>query len=123
MKFIQRLGYYLGGFSVGLIILAFIFSGKRTSCAYGPEARVLKNISSKPLQYDGATAELLLEAELDSTGLARILREGDVDFGRSNTKLDSCRTYVIEGFNNQKEITLTIANCEFYAEIIGVDIK
>ena len=51
MNLKQRLGYYLGGFSIGLIFLAFFFSGKRTSCAYGPEARVLKNINTKPLVY------------------------------------------------------------------------
>ena len=49
MKFIHRLGFYLGGFSIGLIFLAFFLSGKKTSCAYGPNARVLKNISTKSL--------------------------------------------------------------------------
>ena len=47
MKFIHRLGYYLGGFSIGLIFLAFFLSGKRASCDYGPDARVLKNIGQK----------------------------------------------------------------------------
>ena len=51
MRLIQRLGYYLGGFSLGLIILAFFLSGKKTSCAYGPNARVLKNINTKKLVY------------------------------------------------------------------------
>ena len=41
MKFIHRLGLYLGGFSVGLIFLMF-FLVEKTSCAYSPNARVLK---------------------------------------------------------------------------------
>ncbi len=39
MKLIQRIGYYLGGFSIGLVILAFFLNGKKTSCSYGPDAR------------------------------------------------------------------------------------
>ena len=31
MSFLYRLGYYLGGFSAGLIILFFLFNGKRHS--------------------------------------------------------------------------------------------
>jgi len=47
MEFLHRLGYYLGGFSIGLVLLFFIFNGKRTQCHYGPEARVLDNLSDK----------------------------------------------------------------------------
>ena len=47
MKFIHRLGYYLGGFSIGLILLAFFLQGKKTSCDYGPNARTTKNIANK----------------------------------------------------------------------------
>jgi len=59
MKFIHRLGYYLGGFSIGLIFLAFFLSGKRASCDYGPDARVLKNIGLKQLQFDERVEDML----------------------------------------------------------------
>ena len=59
MKFIHRLGYYLGGFSIGLIFLAFFLSGKRASCSYGPDARVLKNISTKQLIYSRNVIDLI----------------------------------------------------------------
>ena len=29
MKFIHRLGFYLGGFSIGLVFLMFFLSGKK----------------------------------------------------------------------------------------------
>jgi len=44
MRVIDRFGYYLGGFSVGLIFLGFVFSGKKTSCNYGPSARVKNKV-------------------------------------------------------------------------------
>ena len=46
---IRRLGYYLGGFSVGIILLTFILSGKKTSCNYGPNARVIDNLTQKKI--------------------------------------------------------------------------
>ena len=46
MKFIHRLGYFMGGFAVGLVILAVFLNGKRTSCAYFPDARVMRDIDA-----------------------------------------------------------------------------
>ena len=51
MRVIDRFGYYLGGFSVGLIFLGFVFSGKKTSCNYGPSARV-NNLLQKKIVYE-----------------------------------------------------------------------
>jgi len=50
VSFIKRLFYYLGGVGLGIIILMFFLSGKKTSCDYGPNARTLKFLKSKQLQ-------------------------------------------------------------------------
>ena len=60
MKFTQRLGYYLGGFAIGLVILMFFLNGKDASCDYGPNARTVKNISSKPINYSEAASNFLI---------------------------------------------------------------
>jgi hypothetical protein len=49
MKFLYRLGFYFGGFSIGLIFLAFILNGKKTSCNYTPNARVIDNLLQKEI--------------------------------------------------------------------------
>ena len=49
MNFLYRLGYYFAGFSVGLIFLTFIFSGKKTSCNYSPSDRVKGNLENKEI--------------------------------------------------------------------------
>ena len=123
MKLIHRLGFYLGGFAVGLIFLAFFLSGKRASCDYGPQARVLKNITNKPFHFSNDIAETLQNLEIDSIGLITTLREGHVNFKRSNTSLDSCKTYVIESSKSQTELDFTIANCDSIAKIIALDRK
>lgn len=112
MKFIHRLGYYLGGFSIGLIFLAFFLSGKRTSCDYGLDARVLKNINLKPLQYSDNILQMITSDVLDSTSVLLILKQGDVNFSASNTKLDSCKLYVVYKIIEGREISLTVENCD-----------
>lgn len=123
MKFIHRLGYYLGGFSIGLIFLAFFLSGKRASCDYGPDARVLKNIGLKQLQFDKRVEDMLNSKTIDSTTISLILKQGDVNFSESNTKLETCKLYVIEKTVEDKEIALTIENCEQIATIKNISIQ
>lgn len=117
MKLIQRLGYYLGGFSVGLIVLAFFLSGKKTSCSYGPNARVLKNISTKKLIYSEVVREAIDEELIDTSSISYLLTKGNVNFSKSNTKLDACKIYVIEESIQEKEVALTVENCDSIATI------
>ena len=111
MKLIQRIGYYLGGFSMGLIILAFFLNGKKTSCSYGPEARVIKNINSKNIIYDASIQPL------DSTLINHILKNGNINFSKSNTRQEPCGIYLLEGNYNNTEVKLTVENCDSIATI------
>ena len=120
MKLIQRVGFYLGGFSIGLIFLAFFLSGKRASCDYGPDARVLKNISTKQLIYSQNVIDLIQNKSIDTLTISEILKFGDINFSESNTKLDSCRIYVIESDFEDKRISLSVENCETIATINSV---
>ncbi len=123
MKFIHRLGYYLGGFSIGLVFLAFFLSGKRASCDYGPDARVLKNIGLKQLQYSDIVEEMMASKKIDSTTIYLVLKRGDVNFSESNTKLETCNLYVIEKTVEKKEIAITVENCDEIATIQTISIQ
>jgi hypothetical protein len=123
MKFIHRLGYYLGGFSIGLIFLAFFLSGKRASCDYGPDARVLKNIGLKQLTYSEVSKEMISTRQIDTTTIALILKHGDVNFSKSNTDLETCKIYVVYKTVEEKEIELTIENCETIATVKNISIE
>ena len=123
MKLIHRIGYYLGGFSIGLILLAFFLSGKRASCSYGPDARVLKNISTKQLVYSQNVLEAIKNRTIDSLTISEILKFGDVNFSESKTNLDSCNIYVLERNFNEKEISLSIENCETTATINSISLE
>jgi hypothetical protein len=119
MKLIQRIGYYLGGFSIGLIILAFFLNGKKVSCDYGPEARVLKNINTKEIMYSEAIHQALIEKEIDSLTILFLLKKGDVNFSKSQPRQEPCGVYAIEGSYNKKDMVLTVENCDDIATILN----
>ena len=123
MKLIQRVGYYLGGFSIGLILLAFFLGGKRASCSYGPEARVIKNINSKPLTYSEQVLEAINNFALDTLQIVDLIQNGDVNFSKSDTSLEPCKMYVIEGLVDNREIDLSVENCEDKAIVQSLKIK
>lgn len=123
MKFIHRLGYYLGGFSIGLIFLAFFLSGKRASCDYGPDARVLKNIGQKKIMFSKNVKLMMVKEAIDSKKIYHILKTGDVNFSESNTSLETCKIYMIYKTIDGKQIKLLVENCDDIATVNTMFIK
>ena len=123
MKLIQRIGYYLGGFSIGLILLAFFLSGKKTSCSYGPDARVLKNINSKTLVFNSFIYESISNKLIDSLQIKTILKTGDINFSDSDPRHKPCGIYAVEGELNDEDIILTVENCDSTATITNFKIE
>ena len=118
MKFTQRLAYYLGGFSIGLIILMFFLNGKDASCDYGPNARTVKNISSKQISYSSEVSNFVTTHSIDSSTVLNLIKYGNVDFSKSNTKLDSCKIYHLDNIYKHKDIKMSIENCDSIAKIL-----
>ncbi|MGA0430459.1 MAG: hypothetical protein ACO3M9_00590 [Flavobacteriaceae bacterium] len=110
MKLFYRLGYYLVGFSLGLIILTFVFSGKKTTCNYGPEARVIGDLAKKKVVIAPLVKELY--PNFDSLAYHQALQKASVDFGASTRGLDSCKTYQLQAYWQEKPILLYVLNCE-----------
>lgn len=112
MKFIHRVGYYLGGFSIGLIILAFFLQGKKTSCDYGPNARTTKNIANKVKSYSKEAESIMTQYQMDTLTVSNLIRFGSVDFSKSDTKAEGCKTYFIENTYKEDTFELTVKNCD-----------
>ena len=102
MSFLKRLYYFSTGLIIGIVFLIFILNGKRTSCNYGPSARVIDNITSK---------ELVLNYQTDSIAddeLYNIISKGRVRFNKSDITNEPCALYFIES----GDLSLLIENCE-----------
>ncbi|MEZ4855949.1 MAG: hypothetical protein R2812_05690 [Gelidibacter sp.] len=120
MKFIHRLAYYFGGFSLGIILLIFFLSGKKTSCDYGPNARTTKNISKKHKQYSENAEVAMAEYHLDSTIVNDLIRYGTIDFSKSDTQSKPCKTYHVENSFKTQDFKLIVRNCDSVATIQSI---
>ncbi len=118
MKVLYRLGYYLGGFSVGLILLAFILNGKKTSCNYTPNARVIDNLLQKKIVISQEVIDQF--PQLTDSIVKESIRKGTIDFSKSDTKRDSCRIYHIELYRRETAF-LKVTNCTKIVEIISFE--
>ncbi|MGY8886564.1 MAG: hypothetical protein ACKVGT_07075 [Flavobacteriales bacterium] len=118
MKFVHRLGFYAGGFVIGLMLLFFFLNGKRTSCDYGPEARTLKNIKLKQLVFSNEALQEFSNYKVDTAAISIFLKQGDVLFSESDTSLDSCKQYVIRGLIETKKYKIRVENCEMKATVL-----
>ena len=123
MKLAYRLVYFSGGFLIGIALLFFILSGKKTSCAYGPEARTLKNIRFKERAFSEQTLQVLHENHMDTSAVSVLLKDGEVVFSESNTDLDSCKQYVIKGIISEKNLKIRIENCEKKATVTEAEVN
>lgn len=121
MKFTQRLAYYLSGFAIGLVILMFFLNGKDASCDYGPNARTVKSISSKPIAYSDEVSDFITSYNLDSTTVKNLIKFGNVDFSKSNTELDSCKVYHIDNSYKDRAIELKVENCDSLSSILKIN--
>lgn len=115
MKFIYRLSYFLGGLSIGLVILIFVLNKKNASCNYFPNDRVLSNIQKKKLFFSESVDSLFRLKKMDSTRVREVLNSGNVDFSRSDTKLKGCKNYIIVSEDETFEIK--VVNCDEKAKI------
>ena len=113
MKLVYRFGFFFGGFSIGLVFLMFFLSGKKTSCTYGPDARVLKNIQLKRIQYSESVQQELNLNTIDTLTLMSIFKGADINFGKSDTKSVPCKTYRVVG----ETYEMDVENCERIATI------
>jgi len=111
MKLSNRLIYFMGGFLIGILILTFIWDKKNTKFPYLPDARVLNDVNSKNVHYSQKLHSAFAKNIITANQVQDILKNGDVNFSKSNTKLDSCNVYVIEKIINTKNCSVSLENC------------
>lgn len=123
MNFIHRFGYYLVGIVLGSIVVFFVWDKKKTTFCYLPNCRILKDIRLKKRAFEPSVQQLVKNKTLDTAAITAAYTNGTVDFSKSNTKLKSCKTYVIETHYLEKSYEFLVENCDSTAVIKKVVIK
>ena len=111
MKLSSRLIYFMGGFLIGICILIFIWDKKNTKFPYMPDARVINDVNSKNVHYSNKLHTAFAKNIITASQVQDILKNGNVNFSKSNTKLDSCKIYVIEKNLSTKNYSIILENC------------
>ena len=118
MKLLYRIGFYLIGFSVGLVFLTFVLDKKKTEFNYGPSARVKSNLLKKKVRI---SSKLLIENQkLTDSLIYFYIKNGKINFSKSETKKDSCNIYYIEIMSDNNGF-FTLANCEKTLNILSFE--
>ncbi len=105
MDFFKKIRFFSFGLLMGIFFLVIILNGKKMSCNYGPESRVINNLKQKKWIFDD---EIIA---LDSINLVDFLENSVVVFSKSNTRKDSCKVYYLNGFVKNKKIAVEAENC------------
>jgi len=132
MNLFKRFVFYFVGFAIGLVFLFFIKDkiGFSFEFDYFPNARTLKEIRNKERMFSENSLQFLKNNQLDTSTISYILKKGNVLFSESNTKLDSCKIYIIEGKSASKEsqkpvknLKIAIQNCSKTATVQNIKIS
>ena len=107
MSFLKRLYFFLFGLSIGIIILIFITNKKDTRFNYMPNKRVLNDIYKK---------NWIFNKEDNSFSKDIFFKEYDVNFSKSNTKIDTCKVYYIESKKKSFVVKNCAKNAYFFSE-------
>ncbi len=107
MKFIQRLKYYLIGFSLGLFFVFLLFKDRTWN--WLPENRVLNFIAEHPILIDENIYLSLSDSINFSKTTFDVVLHGKVDFSNSNTT-GKIKVYHLYNDNIQIEMALSFTD-------------
>ena len=123
MQLLKRFGYYAIGLAFGSLVVFFIWKGKDVSFDYGMDARTLKTIRVRERFFSKKAQQILATTKIDSATIAAILKNGDVNFGKSKARLKPCHEYFITGKDSLKNIDLYVIRCKSKTTIDKITIN
>ncbi len=110
----RRLRYYLIGVVLGTLVVYAMF-GNRSDirCDYFPNARVLKNLRTKPMVMSDMAECQKACLELDSLDIKQIFAAGAVGFSESEPRKEPCGEYQLTTrLPDEREIVARVQNCD-----------
>lgn len=119
----RRFALYGFGFALGLLIVFFFLGGKRASCNWMPNDRILNIIRQKQVLISEQVKADLPSIGVDSIRVMKMLEVGDVDFSKSQVKNEPCRNYWIEDQEGSSVLIITVELCDSIATVKTIERK
>jgi hypothetical protein len=114
---IKRILYYLLGVFISAIGVYFFWQKKNASFDYGMDARTLKTIRIRKRIFTEIAKKAMLQYNIDTLKIGKILYEGDVNFGQSKPRQKPCAEYYITGKKELEKVSLIITRCDSTATV------
>jgi hypothetical protein len=118
-----RFTLYGFGFAIGIVMVFFFLGGKKASCNWLPNDRILNIIQQKQISFSPTVKDQLSNSETDSLDIMLMLTRGEIDFSKSQVKNNPCRNYWIDGIKDQKGLIITVELCDSTAVVKTLDKK
>ena len=121
MHTLRKIMFYLIGVALGLLIVKALFGRRDLKCSYFPNDRVLNDIAKKDLiipPFIDCKMECL---QVDEKRLEVALAQASINFEKSDTKLDSCKTYWLSHITETDTLHLEVENCNEEATILYME--
>jgi hypothetical protein len=116
--FFRRLKYYGLGFTIGAIMVVFMFDNK--GCSWFPSNRVKDNLFNRMIVVNASSFDEIKEQGFTESGFLKTVQAGTVDFGKSKKQgLD--KVYRIDyetSKGKKKHCFMTMGDESFMTEII-----
>ncbi len=117
----KRFTLYGIGFAMGIVMVFFFLGGKRASCNWLPNDRILNIIQKKEIRYSELVRQELEKSSADSLDIRAILVNGDIDFSKSRVKNEPCRLYWIQGQKKQSSLLISVELCDSIATVSSLE--
>ena len=113
----KRIGYFLVGVSISSVGVYFFWQKKNATFDYGMDARTLKTIRIKERHFSEDAKKVMLQSNIDTLKISKILYNGDVDFSQSKPRQKPCAEYYITGKKELENFSLYVTRCDSIATI------
>lgn len=116
--FYRRLKFYILGFLIGALIVNVVFKGR--ACRM-PGTIKLEELREQPLEYSRHAQCRMLCRNIDTTEIKQVLKDGSINYSKSDVHDIPFPTYAIEGITKSKQkIRLVIADCDTISRMVTV---
>ncbi len=119
MDLLRRFKFYLIGIAIGIIPTLFILKAKGSTFDYGFDARTLKQIRIRKRVFSEQAKQTMTQHKIDTADISNILKNGDVDFGKSKPRKKPCPEY----FVTSDKFDLYVVRCDSISTIQDIFVK
>ena len=116
MKISHRIRLYIGGVLIGCVLVYFILFKDKNRGYWLPENRVKEQVHRSGITFSEKAKCIIKCKGISDEEVKEVLKNGNVNFGESDTRLAPCPSYVFEGEN----LTIVCTACDSISEIVNV---